>query len=254
MQHSAEPVSCPLPGTWEYCAHLSDDFPGDTLDGQKWWPADPDWLGRQPGLFRPENIRVADDYLTITTQKEEHLAYPEGYHTYTCGAIKSKQRVRYGYFEVRCQPMASHASSGFWLYAHEPEQWTEIDVFEIFAATPGHARLYHMNAHVFHTPTESEHWETQQDWAAPFALAEDFHRYGMLWTSEKIAWYADGQLIRTIANTHWHQPLNIVFDSEIFTGHPWGLDWPKDEELPATFTIDYIRVWQQAAGEYTHLK
>lgn len=43
-------------------------------------------------------------------------------------------------------------------------------------------------------------------------------------------------------NTHWDQPLALCFDSETFAGW-FGL--PKDDALPATFSIDYIRTWKR---------
>ncbi len=46
-------------------------------------------------------------------------------------------------------------------------------------------------------------------------------------------------------NTHWHQPLALCFDSETFAGW-FGL--PKEDALPATFSIDYIRTWKRKDG------
>ena len=57
-----------------------------------------------------------------------------------------------------------------------------------------------------------------------------------------INFYFDGVLVRTGPNTHWHQPLNMNFDSETMP------DWfglPKDEVLPSTFSVDYIRAWKK---------
>lgn len=43
-------------------------------------------------------------------------------------------------------------------------------------------------------------------------------------------------------NTRWHQPLYLNLDAE--TQPDWfGL--PDNAELPATFSIDYVRSWQR---------
>ena len=47
--------------------------------------------------------------------------------------------------------------------------------------------------------------------------------------------------VRTLGNSHWHQPLYVMFDSEVFT------DWfglPHENTLPAHYDVDYLRVWR----------
>ena len=232
-------------GSWEAYAPLSDEFEGETLDPNKWWPRNPNWLGRQPALFHPDNVQVSDGKLHLTMRKQEVPEMPKdrGYHTYTSAAVQSRTRVRYGYFEVRARPMRSHGSSSFWFYANTPERWTEIDVFEIGGGAPGFERKYNMNVHVFHTPEEKRHWSVHAVWLAPFELADDNHVYGLEWDRERIRWYVDGVLVRWVENTHWHQTLTLNFDSETM---PKWFGLPQDEDLPSTYSIDYVRAWKKA--------
>ena len=61
------------------------------------------------------------------------------------------------------------------------------------------------------------------------------------WTPEEIKYFVDGVVVRTVENTHWHQPLSLIFDSETMP------DWfgiPEDEDLPSTFSIEYVRAWK----------
>jgi beta-glucanase (GH16 family) len=157
--------------------------------------------------------------------------------------VKSKALVKYGYFEIKSKPMKSRASSAFWFYRSEPEIWTEIDVFEIGGAAPGHERTLHMNAHVFRTPTEKEHWAKSGTWEAPTNLADDYRIYALEWNNEELKYLVDGQLVRTLRNTHWHQALHMNFDSETM---PEWFGLPEKEELPATFSIEYVRSWRRA--------
>jgi len=180
----------------------------------------------------------------LTMKKEEVPEMPKdkGYRTYTSAAVQSKTRVKYGYFEVKCKPMKSHGSSSFWFYDSTPDEWTEIDVFEIGGGAPGFEKKYNMNVHVFRTPTEKKHWSMHGVWVSPSNLADDYHVYGLEWDKEKIKWYFDGVLVRWVENTHWHQPLTLNFDSETM---PKWFGLPKDSDLPSTYSIEYVRAWKK---------
>jgi beta-glucanase (GH16 family) len=247
----------PLPGRWEPIEGLTDEFDGAKLDGvkpndakldaSKWHPCNPGWKGRKPGFFAKENVELRDGKLHLTARMEDRKGLPDGYHTYTTAAVKSKATVLYGYFEIKCRPMDSRASSAFWFYRNTPERWTEIDVFEIGGGAPGHEHVVHMNAHVFHTPEEKRHWSRGGKWKAPFRLAEGYHVYALEWSREELKYYVDGKPVRTMKNTHWHQPLHMNFDSETM---PKWFGLPKAESLPSTFSIEYVRSWRKVgAGE-----
>ena len=227
---------------WTPVAHLTDEFGGSRLDPAKWHPNNPRWKGRKPGFFHTGNVAVRRGCLHITMKAEDLPDLPKGYHTFTCGAVKSTKKVRYGFFEARCRAMDSRGSSAFWFYDNTKTIWTEIDVFEIGAASPGFEKKYNMNVHVFKTPTEKEHWSSHGLWIAPKNLADDYHVYALEWDQQRIRWYFDGVLVRWVENTHWHQPLTLNFDSETMP------DWfglPRDEDLPSTYKIEYVRTWKK---------
>lgn len=230
-------------GKWSRYEPMSDEFEGRKLDADKWWPNNPSWLGRQPGYFYDKNITVSDGKLHLTMKKEEPAEMPKnkGYHTYTSAAVKSKGLVLYGYFEIRCKPMNSAGSSSFWFYSNTKNLWTEIDVFEIGGKAAGFEKKYNMNVHVFKTPQEKRHWSKHGVWVSPANLADDYHVYALEWDKEKIKWYFDGVLIRWVENTHWHQPLALNFDSETM---PNWFGLPMDEDLPSTYSIEYMRAWK----------
>lgn len=233
-------------GNWQSYKPMTDEFDGNDLNSDKWWPTNPRWIGRKPALFRVENVRVDEGKLHLSMRKGDvpEMQRHDGYHTYTSAAVQSKSKVLYGYFEVKCRPMASAGSSSFWFYHNGPEQWTEIDVFEIGGKAPGFERRYNMNVHVFKTPTEKQHWSSHGQFSASEDLADGDHVYGLAWDKKRIAWYLDGVLVRWVENTHWHQPLTLNFDSETMP------DWfglPKDEDLPSTYSIDYVRAWKRAS-------
>jgi len=232
----------PSEGRWEPIPELTDEFQGDRLDSTKWHDHNPGWKGRKPGFFSKDNVSVRDGKLHLVVRTENLKDLPEGYHTFTTAAVKSRALVKYGYFEIRCRPMKSKASSAFWFYSITPEEWTEIDVFEVCGVEEWKSK-YNMNVHVFRTPTEKEHLSKSDVWKAPFEFAEDYHVYALQWDEEAIKWWVDGRVVRELKNTHWHQPLHMNFDSETM---PEWFGLPKEENLPSTFSIDYVRSWRRA--------
>ena len=157
--------------------------------------------------------------------------------------MHSNTRSSYGYYEVKARPMDSGGSSSFWFHREETPGWTtEIDVFEIGGKAKNFENKYNMTVHVFRTPTEKKHWQLGTAWIAPWRLADDYHVYGLDWAKEELRFYVDGVLVRSIENTHWHQPLYLTFDSETM---PNWFGMPDDKDLPSTFSVEYVRAWKR---------
>ncbi len=232
-------------GGWMKFEPMSDEFEGDGLDLDKWNLGIAPWKGRQPALFSDKNVTVSDGKLHLTMRKEK---VPEkfeklGYKDYTSAALHTKAKAAYGYFETKAKPMNSAGSSSFWFKREGIPGWvTEIDVFEIGGKAPGFEHKVNMNVHVFRTPDENEHWSVGGKWIAPWRLADDYHVYGLEWTPEEIKYFVDGVIVRTVENTHWHQPLSLIFDSETM---PDWFGMPEDEDLPSTFSVEYVRAWKK---------
>ncbi len=230
-------------GRWIKFTPLSDEFAGAALDTNKWVVNLEWWRGRQPAWFNPTNVTVSGGCLNLTMRREPAPAAltSQGYHDYSSAALHSRVRAGYGYYEVKARPMSSAGSSSFWFQQDDNPAWaTEIDVFEIGGKAKGFARTLNMNVHVFHTPMETRHWDAHGEWLAPAPLAADFHVYGLEWDRDAIQYYFDGVLVRTVANTMWHQPLFLIFDSETM---PDWFGMPADADLPSTFSIEYVRAW-----------
>ncbi|MBI4978963.1 MAG: family 16 glycosylhydrolase [Spirochaetes bacterium] len=243
-------------GGWTRHVPMCDEFNDDALDRSKWIDSMLWWQGRQPAWFSPSNVTVKDGMLNLTFRKEEPPAQyaAKGYSNYTSACVMTKKgaNILYGYFEIRSRAMASAGSSAFWLQCagwDNPKLTSgnngwEIDVFELGGKAPGFEKKYNMNLHANrNTPEGKQHWSAGDSWISPFNFIDDFHTYGLLWGKKNIEYYVDGVLVRRVPNSCWHYPMYLIFDSEAMFS--W-LGVPKDEDLPSTFSIDYVRTWVRA--------
>lgn len=233
-------------GGWVKLAPMWDEFNGTALDTNRWIVGMSWWRGRQPACFNPSNVTIRDGHLHLTMRKETvpQELQKHGYHDYTSAALHTRLRSSYGYYEVKARAMNSGGSSSFWFQQENrkanPGWATEIDVFELCGKNAKHDRRYYMTLHVTQTPQEKRHWQVGSYWEAPWGFAEDFHVFGFEWGPDELRWHVDGVLVRTVQNTHWHQPLFLIFDSETM---PEWFGMPNDADLPSTFSVDYVRTW-----------
>ncbi len=224
-----------------------DEFDGPSLDTNKWTVGMSWWQGRQPAWFNPTNVTVRDGQLHLKMRKESMPKdlQARGYHDYTSAALHTQARSSYGYYEVKARAMSSGGSSSFWFQQEDrraaPDWDTEVDVFELCGKSAKHDRRYYMTLHVSRTPQEKRHWQVGTYWEAPWRFSEAFHVYGFEWGRQELRWYVDGVLVHTVQNTHWHQALFLIFDSETM---PEWFGMPNDADLPSTFSIEYVRAWK----------
>jgi hypothetical protein len=226
---------------WKKIEELSDEFDGDSLDTSKWEPKYPGFNGRLPSRYSPENVTVSENQLHIVMRKASFTSAPN--IQYTSAVVSSTHLAFYGYYETMARAMDSAGSSSFWFHRSEtPHDKNEIDVFEIGGKSPGFDRKLNMNLHVWETPNEKRHWNIGSSWIAPWRFANAFHVFGLDWNENEIKYYVDGVIVRQVKNTNWHVPLHMNFDSETM---PTWFGLPADEDLPSTFSIEYVRAWQR---------
>ena len=263
---SAESPVCPLGDDYVFAPELSDEFDGDSLDQEKWWDFNPAWRGRKPALFSRNNVKVADGALQLTASlmKPEEVDYENqvrGYDKYWKAIVKSKRKSAYGYYEARCKSMRACVCNAFWLYDPfserpdikyvEGEYSEEIDILE-YCGKPraaAHDRLYYATLHQYATPylesivnkkkvkIKDYSFKKKMD----FDFWADYHTFGLAWTPTELRWYVDGECVFTRENDIFFRPLHIMLDCEIMS------DWfgePDAGDLPATFSVDYVRVWR----------
>jgi len=263
---TAQQHQCPLDGKWHFIQSFSDEFNSKKLDDEKWWDFNPAWPGRKPAHFSRKNVKVKKGVLQLTakaldTTKVDIELRAKGMNKYSTAIVKSKNRIKYGYFEARCKSMKANVCNAFWLYDplnpdkkyREGSFSEEIDIFEIFGkpGKPEYERVYWATLHRYETPyvesvvnkKKTKLDDYSKKIKMPYEFYDDYHTFGLLWTPEKLQWFVDGAMVWERKNDYFTNPLNIIFDAEIME------DWmglPDNKDLPSTFYIDYIRVWQMA--------
>jgi len=145
-----------------------------------------------------------------------------------------------GYLEMRARGIiTSRSMVAWWMVGleDEPERCAEICVAEIFGdAVSDDSAAVGMGLHAFRDPAITE------DFAAvrlPIDVAE-FHSYAVDWTPESVAFFVDGELIRTCAQSPAYpmQMMIAVFD---FPDRSTG----DDAEAVPELIVDYLRGYQR---------
>ncbi|MBQ6534634.1 MAG: family 16 glycosylhydrolase [Opitutales bacterium] len=248
---------------------FSDEF-DNGFDSSRWLDFYPTWNGRMGVYhFDRKNVSVRDGNLILTARapKPEDVSpeiKAEGKERFSTGAIRSKERVLYGYFEARFISMNTCVCNSFWLNdpIDPPAKYRpgnkieEIDIFELCgkagklkkgANSIQNDRIYFTTTHVADTPyVESKVWLGRKIEAGRHVVNESFskryHTGALLWTPTKLVWILDGKIVEERPNKDFHRPLYLNANCEVMK--PW-LGEPPASDLPAEYKIDYIRVWQK---------
>ena len=260
-------------GQWQQFDAWTDEFNGDAglaPSSAKWWRTNPDWLGRQPGLFVEGNVALSGDGSLLLSARPANISDPalvaKGYANYSTAAVRSKTASLYGLIEVNSTAGSSTISSSFWLYRPTDTAWTEIDVNELCGSDRGSPFMfdYSMTTHVLRWPNATSCTEllplcgcqkcgtspqfdcsNHQVWKAAEPFSRAPHIYSFLWNETQLEWYVDRDLKWSIPNRCHHEPLWLNFDRETM---PTWFGVPPVSTLPDhPFTIDYVRTWKRVA-------
>lgn len=227
----------------EYSLVWSDEFDktispdwiydiGDSVDG---------WYNKELEYYQPDNITVENGIMVISAKKETVANC-----NYTSGRIKSKLSWKYGKIEARLKvPMVQGMWPAFWMLGEDGgiPGWPksgEIDIME------------HINTE--NSIVNNIFWENSGTSSSPMTTyginPGEFHTYSLVWTTDSIIWLMDGTPTHSICITNsinsteeFHKPFYININLAV------GGKWPgfiiDDNNLPAKYYIDYVRVYQQ---------
>jgi beta-glucanase (GH16 family) len=262
------PVAAPS-GSWQ-CT-FDDEFNGSSLDASKWQPQLTSMSGYTTGAA-PDFVCYVDNPQTISESGGTlNLSVVQTPTPQTCGQTQTQYEggmvssyeifnQRYGFFEARAKLPAS-ALDGLqetlWLY---PENETlfgpfpdsgEIDYGEFYSEFPT------TDIPVVHFPGSQNDPNATNDYCAiaGMATAGQFNTYALLWTPTTITAYFNGMpcitdtyapyvLSPDAAPGPFNQPFFMAFTSALGYGSDSPVGQDMSQELPATMSIDWMRVWQ----------
>jgi beta-glucanase (GH16 family) len=245
--------------TWP-CS-FDDEFDGTTLDTSKWVIQQTADGGYHSGLEcfedSPDNVSVSGGTLNLTVQQASSSFLCPGdppYPTqYTSGMVSTDQHFTQtdGLFEVRAKITGATTQglqSSFWLYPAQPTYgaWPasgEIDIAELFSEYPTLAIPFvHYNNSAADPEAISDH--------CAIGDPSQFHTYAVQWTPQSLTFLYDGQ---TCLVDHWtsaspltdpapfNEPFYICLTQALGIGTNDFL--PGSTPLPATTSVDWVRVW-----------
>ena len=235
----------------------NDEFDDPTLtmpDESKWWyeTAEPGWVNNELQTYVAGKIGdivtadVSDGTLKIRAIKSGSRVYS--------ARVNTKENWTYGYFEARLKlPEGKGTWPAFWMMPSVWSGWPEggeIDIMEHVGCVPTEvSSSIHCKAY-YHAVG------TQKTAARKIAgVMDEFHIYALEWTPEYIRSFVDGEQLFYYNPDDYPQgrnaetwPFNKPFELKLNLA--WGGDWGGmygvDEScLPATYEIDYVRVFQK---------
>ena len=243
-----------------YQLDWNDEFDGSELNTNDWKfeIQDPGWVNNELQRYVGKTFRghkvvfVEDGHLTIRAQKVEDQI--------VSGRINARpsQGWRYGYFEARIKlPKGKGTWPAFWMmpvnvdWATNPwPRCGEIDIMEEVGYAPGHvSSSIHCEAYNHTANTQKTH-----SVYVPTA-EEEYHIYGMEWTSERLSFFIDGQKHMEFlkeSDDHSVWPFHYAFHPilNLAWGGSWGGAQGVDESaLPTELLVDYVRIYKKPMPE-----
>lgn len=223
-------------------------------DTRKWWyeTAEPGWVnnelqtyiaGKKGDIVTAE---VSDGTLKIRAIKDGNRVYS--------ARVNTNEGWTYGYFEARLKlPKGKGTWPAFWMMPTVWSGWPdggEIDIMEHVGCVPTEV------SSSIHCKSYYHAIGTQKTAAKKIAtVMDEFHVYALEWTEDYIKTYVDGvQLFyynpdnysegRTASTWPFNKPFQLKLN--LAWGGDWGGMYGVDEScLPATYEIDYVRVFQK---------
>jgi beta-glucanase (GH16 family) len=223
-----------------------DEFTGTRLDSSKWYAINNQGGSQQQicclgysysSLISPEQLRVHDGMLTITTERNT-----TGGAAYRTGAITTETQsdtptfaFTYGRIDVRAKlPAGRGVWPAIWLLTSPATAQVsyEIDMMEMLGQDP-------------HTLYEVVHHGNGREYCTSPGpnYSQGFHIFTLDWEPGKLTWSIDGQQLCTATRYVPQQPMYLILNTALSSGS-WGEAVNSSTPLPQTFDIDYVRVYK----------
>jgi beta-glucanase (GH16 family) len=237
---------------------FNDEFDGPVLDRDRWttcywWDKNgcTNLSSNELQWYMPDNISIENGALVLTARPESVVGFEGRRFAYTSGLIttgryyaEDPSAVRFeateGFFEIRAKlPSGQGLWPAFWMLPSSLESRPEIDIMEILGHAPGILELhYHYGRSDRNERSVGREVETTD-------LSQDWHVFGLDWTSERLVWYLDGEEVWRYAEPRHipDEPMYLILNLAV------GGNWPGNPDettvFPAQMKVDYVRAWSR---------
>lgn len=197
---SAEPAGGPS---------FVEDF--DRIDTARWYVSD-GWANgkHQNCTWSKDMVSVSEGVLKVGFAPQ-----PKKDRDFSCGEIQTTKRYGYGTYEARMKAVdRSGLNTAFFTYIGEAQKkpHDEID-FEVLGKDPSKVQL---NQYV------SGKGGNEELVPVPGGAAEGFVDYAFVWEKDRLRWFIDGELVRTVDD-----PEKIPTNAAKIFVSLWGSDTLK---------------------------
>ena len=247
------------PGGARWSCTFVDDFDAAKLDRSRWVPHPTFVTGNDSGNYachrdHPDNVSVAGGTLRLTVlELDQPIACGDPRRrdsAFTSGSVSTYHRFsqRYDRFEARFKVTATAErglQEAFWMWPDErdaPVKWPttgEIDVAETYSQHPDLAIPF-LHYTTFDNGGPRPGLNTAWDCVAHRG---EFNTFTLEWTATRLEILVNGKtcLVNTSGDPAFQKPYIVALtqmlgtDANAYTGQA---------PLPATMTVDYVRVWK----------
>lgn len=244
-------------GTWTL--RFAEDFNAPGLDGTRWttcyWWDDAGCTNKgnaELQWYLAENALVAGGLLELVARQEPVEIDGETY-PYTSGMVTSGRyyderdapdrfSFTYGYVEVSAKiPKGRGLWPAIWLLPSNHTSVPEIDVMEALGDATNTLEMH------YHFRQQDEKRNVGKSLVTS-DLSTAFHRYGVEWSTKGIRWYLDDREVWRIGHDVPIAAGPMYLLINLAVGGEWAGSDIDESRLPASFLIDYVKVWQRNAS------
>jgi beta-glucanase (GH16 family) len=229
---------------------LTQNFDGTRLNTSRWSPCY--WWAtrgctnlstRELQWYVPEQVKLEDGILRLEARRKTVRGVNGRQFDYVSGLVSglapdaARFSFMYGYVEARVRvPKGPGLWAALWMLPVTKQSLPEIDILE---TTGEHPSIAQMHLHYLQDGAERQRDFT---WRGT-NLTKGWHTIGFNWEPAALTWYIDGQVRWRITNFGQipHETMYLI--ANLAVGGDVTVPPNEATPFPASFRIDYIKVW-----------
>lgn len=238
---------------------FDDEFERDSL-GEiwrtcHWWQVDGGCTiatNNELQWYRPEGVSLGDGSLLLTAEALPQRTTQGATLPYRSGMVSTGARsahrsetpsfaFTYGFVEARVRmPVGAGLWPAIWMLSADNTSLPEIDIAEWYGVRPDVVTM-HVHQRVDGTKRSQRVDVNTGD------ISGTWHVFGMHWSAEAVVFYLDGVEVGRVTDASLvpSTPMYLLLNLAVGGGRAGT---PDPAAFPATFAVDYVRVWQPIGG------